>query len=277
MRFRLRTGIRLLRILIRRLESLSIEGDSMTSLDAVRARFAHNQGLPFADILTEASIWKFSTNMASRFGIECSARSRPSGDFSVRCSMKTIVAEMRYRGSSLTVPQMAIRLLAQYSQLLRCPGSYSHQMFSPLWLIANCRRIAIEHGRPMEMERSLGVHRRWLDRLDAGHAQKSTDVSSAANAGPGPRFSARPDRGAALLATGACHDLEIAVLPRQGYWREEPVPSACTIRSNLATSFSPTLYSTITSSRGNLCRRGIDIVARAQCERAGSRIAQSRP
>ena len=28
----------------------------MTSLDAVRARFARNQGLPFADILTEANI-----------------------------------------------------------------------------------------------------------------------------------------------------------------------------------------------------------------------------
>ena len=28
----------------------------MPSLDAVRARFAHNEGLPFADILTEANI-----------------------------------------------------------------------------------------------------------------------------------------------------------------------------------------------------------------------------
>ena len=28
----------------------------MTSLDAVRDRFARNEGLPFADILTEASI-----------------------------------------------------------------------------------------------------------------------------------------------------------------------------------------------------------------------------
>ena len=28
----------------------------MSSLDAVRARFAHNEGLPFADILTETSI-----------------------------------------------------------------------------------------------------------------------------------------------------------------------------------------------------------------------------
>jgi hypothetical protein len=28
----------------------------MTSLDAVRARFARNEGLPFADVLTEASI-----------------------------------------------------------------------------------------------------------------------------------------------------------------------------------------------------------------------------
>src|SRR3954454_794594 len=32
------------------------EPASMTSLDAVRARFACNQGLPFADVLTEASI-----------------------------------------------------------------------------------------------------------------------------------------------------------------------------------------------------------------------------
>ena len=32
------------------------EGDSMTSLQAVRARFARNEGLPFADVLTEASI-----------------------------------------------------------------------------------------------------------------------------------------------------------------------------------------------------------------------------
>ena len=30
----------------------------MSSLDAVRARFARNEGLPFADILTEASIRK---------------------------------------------------------------------------------------------------------------------------------------------------------------------------------------------------------------------------
>ena len=28
----------------------------MSSMDAVRARFARNEGLPFADILTEASI-----------------------------------------------------------------------------------------------------------------------------------------------------------------------------------------------------------------------------
>ncbi len=33
-----------------------LESDPMTSLEVVRARFAHNEGLPFADILTEASI-----------------------------------------------------------------------------------------------------------------------------------------------------------------------------------------------------------------------------
>jgi hypothetical protein len=32
------------------------EGDSMTSLQMFRARFARNEGLPFADVLTEANI-----------------------------------------------------------------------------------------------------------------------------------------------------------------------------------------------------------------------------
>src|ERR1700723_1915499 len=32
------------------------EGDSMTNLEAVRARFSHNTGLPFANVLTEANI-----------------------------------------------------------------------------------------------------------------------------------------------------------------------------------------------------------------------------
>src|ERR1700732_770274 len=32
------------------------EGDLMTNLETVRARFACNEGLPFADVLTEASI-----------------------------------------------------------------------------------------------------------------------------------------------------------------------------------------------------------------------------
>ena len=36
-------------------------------------------------------------------------------------------------------------------------------------------------------------------------------------------------------------------------------------------------YSTITSSRCELCNQGIDIVARAQHERVGSRTAQSGP
>jgi hypothetical protein len=36
----------------------------MTSLEAVRARFARNQGLPFADVLTETSIRDVSDRRA---------------------------------------------------------------------------------------------------------------------------------------------------------------------------------------------------------------------
>jgi hypothetical protein len=39
----------------------------MSSLDAVRARFACNQGLPFADILTEDSIRKVLNDHGVKF------------------------------------------------------------------------------------------------------------------------------------------------------------------------------------------------------------------
>jgi len=39
----------------------------MASLDAVRARFARNEGLPFADILTEASIRDVLNERGVRF------------------------------------------------------------------------------------------------------------------------------------------------------------------------------------------------------------------
>ena len=53
----------------------------MSSLDPVRARFARNEGLPFADILTEDRIKDVLHKLASGIGTECLARSRPSGDF----------------------------------------------------------------------------------------------------------------------------------------------------------------------------------------------------
>ena len=40
----------------------------MTSLDEVRARFARNDGLPFAEILTQARILDASTSTASGTG-----------------------------------------------------------------------------------------------------------------------------------------------------------------------------------------------------------------
>ena len=53
----------------------------MSSMDAVRARFAHNEGLPFVDILTEASIRDVLDEHGASIGTECSARLRPSGAF----------------------------------------------------------------------------------------------------------------------------------------------------------------------------------------------------
>ena len=43
----------------------------MSSLDALRARFAHNEGLPFADILTEASILEVLNDQGVTFRSPC--------------------------------------------------------------------------------------------------------------------------------------------------------------------------------------------------------------
>ena len=98
----------------------------MSSLDAVRARFARNEGLPFADILTEASIrdvleehnvqfrdrvfnpvttiWGFLSQVLSE-------------DRSCRDTVSRIIAHRAANGMATCSP----------SQLLQRAESYSHE------------------------------------------------------------------------------------------------------------------------------------------------------
>ena len=117
----------------------------MSSLDAVRARFAHNEGLPFADILTEASIRevlnehgvKFRDRVFSPVTTIWGFLSQVlSEDHSCRDAVSRIIAHRAANGIS--------GLLAKYGQLLQRAKSYSHQRSLHVGN-ANCGRVTDEH------------------------------------------------------------------------------------------------------------------------------------
>ena len=100
----------------------------MSSLDAVRARFARNEGLPFADILTEASI----REVLNEHGVQYRDRVFSpvttiwgflsqvlSEDHSCRDTVSRIIAHRAANGIT--------DVLAQYGQLLQCAKSHSHE------------------------------------------------------------------------------------------------------------------------------------------------------
>ena len=101
----------------------------MSSLDAVRARFARNEGLPFADILTESRI----REVLDEYGVQYRNRviqpgPRPSGAFWGRYS--ATIAVCRDTVSRIIAHRTAngmSRVLAQYSQLLQREESYSYK------------------------------------------------------------------------------------------------------------------------------------------------------
>ena len=129
----------------------------MSSLDAVRARFARNEGLPFADILTEASI----REVLNQHGVPYRDRVfNPvttiwgflsqvlSEDHSCRDAVSRIIAHRAANGTTVCSPNTASYCNARS----RIPT----RVFSTL-----ATRTAVElHTSigPVEMERPLGVH-----------------------------------------------------------------------------------------------------------------------
>ena len=248
----------------------------MTSLDAVRTRFARNEGLPFADILTEASI----RDVLNEQGVEYRDRVFSpvttiwgflsqvlSEDHSCRDAVSRVIAHRAANGNTVCSPNTASYCNARSRILTGVLSTLATQTAEELqtsiadqwkW---NGRSVFIVDGSSVSMPDTLENQQMYPQ-----PPQQATGLGF-----PLARIAVLLS-----LATGACHDLAIA--PYKGKGTGE-------------TNLFRRMYDTLKPGdvvladalfddyfiACELCNRGIDIVARAQYERTGTRTALSRP
>ena len=245
-------------------------------MDAVRARFARNEGLPFADILTEASI----RDVLNEHGVQFRDRVFSpvttiwgflsqvlSEDHSCRDAVSRIIAHRAANGITVCSPNTASYCSAR--------SRIRTKVLSTL-----ATRTA------QELQTSIADQWKWNGRsvfIVDGSSVSMPDTPENQAVYPQPP-NQKPGLGFPLariavllsLATGACHDLAIA--PYKGKGTGE-------------TSLFRQMYDTLKPGdvvladalfddyflTWELCTRGIDIVACAQYERVRSQVTQSRP
>jgi hypothetical protein len=248
----------------------------MSSLDAVRARFARNEGLPFADILTEASIRDVLNERGVQFRDRVFSPVTTiwgflsqvlSEDHSCRDAVSRIIAHRAANGIKVCSPNTASYCNARS----RVPTSV---------LSALAKRTA------EELQTSAGDPWKWNGRsvfiVDGSHVSMPDTAENQAVYPQPPNQ--KPKLGFPLaritvrlsLATGACHDLAIA--PYQGKGTGEK-----TLFRRMYDTLDPgdvVLADALFDDyfiACELCDRSIDLVARVQHERVGSRTIESSP
>jgi len=248
----------------------------MSSLDALRARFARNEGLPFADILTEASILE----VLNDHGIEFRDRVFSpvttiwgflsqvlNDDHSCRDAVSRIIAHRAANGNAVCSPNTA----SYCSARSRIPTSVVSTLAT---------RAALE------LQTSIPDLWKWNGRsvfiVDGSHVSMP-DTPENQQAYPQPPTQA-PGLGFPLarvtvllsLATGACHDLEIAPYRGKGSGEKSLFRRMYDTLQPGDVVLADALFDDYFIAC-ELCQRGIDIVARAQYERTGTWAAESRP
>lgn len=248
----------------------------MSSLDAVRARFARNEGLPFADILTEANI----RDVLKEHGVQYRDRVFSpvttiwgflsqvlSEDHSCRDTVSRIIAHRAATGITVCSPNTASYCNARS----RVPTSV---------LSTLAKRTA------EELQTSIDAPWKWNGRsvfiVDGTHvSMPDTAENQAVYPQPptqqrGLGFPLARITVTLSLATGACHDLAIA--PYQGKGTGEK-----TLFRRMYDVLKPgdvVLVDALFDDYFIACElrnRHVDIVARVQHERTGSRTAETRP
>jgi hypothetical protein len=248
----------------------------MTTLEEVRARFARDQGLPFAESLTESSI----RDALNQHGVQFRDRLfNPSttiwgflsqvlsDDHSCRDTVSRIIAHRAAAGLAVCSPNTASYCNAR----ARLPTAVLRSL---------ARRTA------QQLQASLPDRWKWNGRsvfiADGSHVSMPDTPQNQASY-PQPEAQ-RPGLGFPLarlavllsLATGACHDLAIAPYTGKG-------TGETTLLREMYATLEPgdvVLADALFDNYFLVCElrdRGIDLVARAQYQRVGSQTVASRP
>jgi hypothetical protein len=248
----------------------------MTSLDAVRARFARSEGLPFADIMTEANIldvlnehdvtyrdrvfgpvttiWGFLSQVLS-------------DDHSCRDTVSRIIAHQATNGIPVCSPNTASYCKARSripTPVLRTLATRTAEELQASAADAwkwNGRSVFIVDGSHVSMP----------DTLENQAAYPQPPTQQAGLGFPLARITVLLS-----LATGACHDLAIA--PYKGKGTGET--SLLRAMYDTLQPGDVVLADALFDNYFIVCElrdRGIDLVARAQYQRVGSQTAESRP
>src|SRR6516165_1282090 len=248
----------------------------MTSLQEVRARFARNQGLPFADVLTEASI----LDVLNEHGVKYRDRVFSpvttiwgflsqvlSEDHSCRDTVSRIIAHRATNGLTVCSPNTASYCNARsrlHTGVLRSLGKRTAQ----------------------QLQASAAEEWKWnglsVFVVDGSHVSMPDTAENQATYPQPP--TQEPGLGFPLarltvllsLASGACHDLAMAAYEGKG-------TGETTLLRAMYDSLKPgdvVLADSLFDNYFLICElrdRGIDIVARAQYQRVGSQVVESRP
>jgi Transposase DDE domain len=247
----------------------------MTSLEKVRARFARDQGLPFADALSELSILdalnasgvKYRDRLFNPVTTIWGFLSQVlSEDHSCRDTVSRIIAHRTATGLKPCSPNTASYCNAR----ARIPTAVLRSL---------AKRTA------QQLQDSLPDGWKWNGRsvfiVDGSHvSMPDTEENQASYPQPAvqqPGIGFPLARLAVLLslASGACHDLAIAPYAGKG-------TGETTLLRAMYDSLSPGDVVVADALFDNyflaceLRQRGIELVARVQAERVGSRMIESR-
>ena len=248
----------------------------MTSLDAVRARFARNEGLPFAAFLTKASIQE----VLSEHGVEYRDRVfNPvatiwgflsqvlSDDHSCRDAVSRVIAHRAANGETVCSPNTASyctarsRILTDVLRTLATRTAEELQVNASDQWKWNGRSVFILDGSSVSMP-------------DTPLNQATYPQPPNSQAGTGFPLA----RIAVLLslATGACHDLAIASYQGKGTGEKSLFQQMWGTLKPGDVVLADALFDDYFLAH-DLRERNIDIVAHAQYERVGARTVSSGP
>lgn len=248
----------------------------MTNLEMVRARFARNEGLPFADVLTKANILEVLNDhgvtyrdrvfnpITTIWGFLSQVLSE---DHSCRDALSRIIAHRAASGVTVCSPNTASYCNARSrirTGVLRTLAKRTAQELQ--------RSVADEwkwNGRSVFIVD--GTHVSMPDTPENQASYPQPEVQQAGIGFPMARLTVLLS-----LATGACHDLAIASYAGKG-------TGETTLLRKMYDSLAPGDVIVADALFDNyfiaceLRQRGIELVTRVQAERVGSRTVESRP